>query len=252
MPGDSTICEFCGNRVDAHNGEMWNHACDNMPDDFYGVPVTKTTETLEKSDRKLLSSMTPGHWAVYLSKFPFSKAPWSTPEGPMKYFDRYYDKESNIKIYSFGPFSLMIADLEAITQRLMGKTGPEAVTTQNDAAIPSSGRGKDLLWTYDSEVLNGFYQSQVVTVASSLDEAVEKSVQAIKEITDDALREYSVVTRKIPEDGDIPARIVTMYSDDEPEDLALMFSQILDAARKEARLKARYALRGYTAFYHSG
>lgn len=88
------------------------------------------------------------------------------------------------------------------------------------------------LWFCKSKVLRGFYQSQVVVVATGKEAAIDKAMEALDAYIDERLDDMWYVSLDANPD-DPSAEWVTISMDDEPKEAAAARHQAREAFRAE-------------------
>lgn len=88
------------------------------------------------------------------------------------------------------------------------------------------------LWFCKSKVLRGFYQSQVVVVASHKEAAIDKAMEALDAYIDECLDDMWYVSLDANPD-DPSADWITISMDDEPDEIAAARHQAREAFRTE-------------------
>jgi hypothetical protein len=108
-----------------------------------------------------------------------------------------------------------------------------------------------VLWSYHSTVLDGFYQSEVIVVAPSREDAVAAAVAAVIGFVDERIEEYFSFSFKVPPSaGEERGQTLMLDGDD---DIYLdVRTRLILAVESEANERIEQVLSGALVMYHSG
>lgn len=107
------------------------------------------------------------------------------------------------------------------------------------------------LWTYYSEVLYGFYASEVTVAALDREEAVKLSVAGALAFVDERIRDLWSFSFRIPS-PDQSDGFESHYLEDDAEDYAEMRTRLIMALQVEAEEKIQPVASGALIIHHSG